>query len=95
MSTNVGAWLRGWAWLQFRLFHKIGKFGMPFNKLCDIGAAGHDPPAAFPRLVQRDANQVCGHSTTTKLVGDKRVIQNDVLAFVYVVEERKRRGAGR
>ena len=93
MSTNVGAWLRGWAWLQFRLFHKVGKFGMPFNKLCNIRAAGDDLPAKLPRLVQRGASQVRGHAATTKLVRDKRVIQDDVLRFVSVVEERKRRVA--
>ena len=48
----------------------------------------------LPRLVQRRADQSGGHSMSPKFLRDKRVVQNDVLPFVGVAEERKRCVAG-
>ena len=48
----------------------------------------------LPRLVQRGADQSGGYSMSPKFLRDKRVIQNNVLPFVSVADERKRGVAG-
>ena len=74
--------------------HKVGELRVSFDEPRDIRTAGNNLPTPLPRLVQRSADQSDGHSMSSKFVRDERVIQNNVLPFVSVADERKRCVAG-